>query len=135
MGVMVHTHVISSLGTLTQTKTKKQVRLELNSYFYELMHITTSPNLPISAYIMNKYVASPATLKTMMCMLSEELDKGAWVVYLDFMEVKVRFQTDITMEHMDTIRDYRAWHQYVTIDQHEDVEKLDFYSCLSESDV
>lgn len=58
-------------------KTKVQVRLELDSYFDELMHTATSQDLPISADIMHKYVAGPATLKTMMRMLIEELDKGA----------------------------------------------------------
>ena len=56
-------------------------------------------------------------------------------MYSDAMEVKVRFQMDVIVEHMDTIKDYRAWHQYVIVDQHEDVEQLDFYSCLSQSDV
>ena len=99
------------------------------------MLIATSLDLPISADIMHKYVAGLATLKTMMHMLSYELARGARVVYLDAMEARVRFQTDVTTEHMDTIRDYRAWHQYVIVDQHEDVEQLDFYSCLSQSDI
>ena len=58
-------------------KTKKQVQQELDSYFDELMHITTNLELPISADIMRKYVAGLAKLKTMMCMLSNELDRGA----------------------------------------------------------
>ena len=56
-------------------------------------------------------------------------------MYPNAMKAKVRFQMDVTAEHTDTIRDYRAWHQYVTIDQHEDVEQLEFYSCLIQSDV
>ena len=72
------------------------------------MHITTSPDLPISADIMHKYVAGPATLKTMLRMLSDELDRGARAMYPNSMEVKVNFQMDVTTEHMDTIRDYRA---------------------------
>jgi len=77
MDVLVHTHVIPSLGTLTQVKTKKQVWLELDSYFEELMHIATSLDFPISANIMCKYVPGPATLKTRMHMLWDELDRGA----------------------------------------------------------
>lgn len=91
MDVVVHTHEIPSLGTLTQVNTKKQVQLELDSYFNELMCISTSPNLPISANTMHKYVVGPATLKTMMRMISDELERGYQVVYPNAMEAKVRF--------------------------------------------
>ena len=40
MDIVVCTHVISSIRTLTQEKTKVHVRLELDSYFEELMRIT-----------------------------------------------------------------------------------------------
>ena len=99
------------------------------------MRIATNLDLPISAYIMQKYVVGPATLKTMMHILLDELDKGAREVYLDAMEARVRFQTDVTAEHTETIKDYRSWHQYVIVDQHVDVEELDFHGCLSQSDV
>jgi len=97
------------------------------------MHIATIPDLPISVDIMHKYAASLDALKTMMRMLSDELDRGAQVVYPDAMEVRSWFQTDVTVEHTDTIRDYQSWHQYVTVDQHEDVKKFDFYSFLCQS--
>ena len=71
----------------------------------------------------------------MMHMLLKELDRGARAVYPNAMEARVRFQTDVTAEHTNTIKDYRSWQQYVTIDQHEDVEELDFHGCLSQSDV
>ena len=74
------------------------------------MCIAINPDLPISADIMHKYVVGLVALKTMMCMLSNELDRGARVVYLDVMEARVRFQTDVTTEHTDTIKDYRSWH-------------------------
>ena len=99
------------------------------------MHIATNLEFLISANIMRKYVASLVTLKTMMCMLLDELDEGARAVYPNVMEARFRFETDFTMEHMDTIKDYRSWHQYVIVDQHEDVEYLDFYSYLSQSGV
>ena len=41
------------------------------------MCISTSPDFPISLDIMQKYVTDPATLKTIMCMLLDELDRGA----------------------------------------------------------
>lgn len=80
MDVVVCTHVIPSIGNLNQAKKKKQVWLELDSYFNELMCITTSSDFPISANIMHKYVAGPDALKIIMCMLSDELDRGAWAV-------------------------------------------------------
>lgn len=70
------------------------------------MCISTSPNFPINADIVRKYVASLATLKTTMCMLSDELERGDRVVYLDDMEVIVKFQKDVTLDHKDTITDY-----------------------------
>ena len=39
---------------------------------------------------MHKYVVGSAALKTIMCMLSDDLDRGARVVYLDAMEARVR---------------------------------------------
>jgi len=75
MEVIVHTHAIPSLGTLTQVNTKKKVQQELDSCFDELMHTAISPNLPISANIMCKYVVGLATLNTMMSTLTHELEK------------------------------------------------------------
>lgn len=135
MDVVVRTHAIPSIGTLTQAKINAHVWLELKSYFDDLMCITTSPDLPISADIMHKYVVGPTTLKTMMHILSDELTRGPWAVFPDAMEARVRFQTDATAEHTGTINDYWSWHQYVTVDQHENVEELDFHGCLSQSDV
>ena len=110
MDVVVHAHTIPSIGTLTQAKTKAQVQLELDSYFDELMYIATSPDLPISTDTMHKYVASPDTLKTMMHMLSDDLDRGSRAVYPDAMKGRVKCQMDVTAEHTDTIKDYRYWH-------------------------
>jgi len=84
----------------------------------------------MSVDIMHKYVPGPTRLRTMMHILLDELDIGAQAMYLDVMEARFRFQTDVTVEHRDTIKDYQSWHQYVTIDQREDVEQLDFYSFL-----
>lgn len=84
---------------------------------------------------MRNYVAGLATLKTMMCMLSDELDGGARAVYPDAMEARFMFQIDFTAKHTDTIKDYQSWHQYVIVDHHEDVEQLDFYSSLSQNHV
>ena len=82
-------HVIPSIGTLTEANTKNQVRLELDMYFDELMHISTSTHLEISTDTMYQYVTGLATLKTMMRMLLDELDRGAKLVYPD--ATKARF--------------------------------------------
>lgn len=77
MDVGVHAHAIPSIGTLIEVKAKEHFFLELDSYFDELMHIATSANLVISVNTMHYYVVGLATLKTMMHMLSKDLDRGA----------------------------------------------------------
>lgn len=96
--VVVHAHVIPSIGTLTHMKTKVQVQLDLDSYFDEFMCIATNRDFPMSANVMQKYVFGPA-------------------VYADAMEARVRFQKDVTLEHTNIIKDYRSWHQYVTVEK------------------
>ena len=111
----MHTHMIPSLGTLSWTKTKKKVQQELDSYFDKLIHTATSLDFPISVDIMHKYVASPTTLKKMMGMLTDELDRGARELYPDVMEARFKLQINVTVKHTDTINDYRSWRQYVTV--------------------
>ena len=126
MDVVVCTHAIPSIGILTYGKTKAQAGLELDSYFDELMRIATSLDVVISEDTMQKYVAGATALKTMMCMLSDELDIGARAMYPDAMEGRVCFQKDVTLEYKETITDYQAWHKFATVDHHEDVEELVF---------
>lgn len=90
------------------------------------MHIATSIDLSISADTMHQCVAVLAALKTMMCMLLDELDRGAKSMYPDATKARVCFHKDVTIEYMDTIIDYQAWHQFTTVDHHEDVEELVF---------
>jgi len=61
-------------------------------YCNKLMHIVTSTHLKINVDTVHQYVAGLATLKMIMCMLSDELDRGAISMYPDAMEVRVRFQ-------------------------------------------
>ena len=126
MDVFVHAHAIPSIGTLTEANTKGQVRLELDSYFDEMMRIDTSADLAISVDTMHQYVVGPTALKTMMCMLSDELDKRAKVVYPDAIVARVRFQKDVITEYTDTIVDYQSWHHFRNVDHHEDVKELVF---------
>ncbi len=95
-------------------------------YFDELMRIATSPNLVISVDTMHQYVPGLTTLKTMMHMLLDELDKGARAVYLDFMEERVHFHKYVALEYTNNITSYRARHQFAIVDHHEDVQELVF---------
>lgn len=88
------------------------------------MHIATSPYMSIIIDTMNKYVAGLTTLETNMHMLSDELDRGAQAVYQNTMEARVRFQKDVTLQYMDTITDYRAWHRFAIVNHHEDLKEL-----------
>ncbi len=76
MDVVVHAHTIPYIGTLPKSKTKAQVRLELDLYINDLMCIATSLDLHITVNIMHKYVVGLTALKTMMHMLSDKLDRG-----------------------------------------------------------
>jgi len=75
---------------------------------------------------MHQYVSGLAELKTMMHMLSDELDKGAKLVYTYEMKARVHFQKDVTIDYMNTIIDYLAWHRLATVDHCEDVKELAF---------
>lgn len=55
------------------------------------MHITTSVDLVINLDTMHQYVIGLAALKTMMCMLLDELGKGVRAVYPDAKEARVCF--------------------------------------------
>ena len=81
---------------LTEAKIKAEVRLEQDSYFDKLMRITTSADLATNVETMHQYVAGLVALKTMMRMLSDELDRGAKAMYLDAIEARLRFQKDVT---------------------------------------
>ena len=99
-------------------------------YFDELIRITTSIGLEDT---MHQHVVGPTTFKTMMHMLSGELDKRTKPMYPDATEARVCFQQDVTIECTD-IRDYQAWHRFVTVDHREDVEELASHNYLSLSD-
>ena len=86
MNFIVRTHVIPAIWHAHRGKDKKQVRLELNMYFDKLMYTVTITHLKINIDIVNQYVFHPATLKMMMHMLSNELDRGAISVSIVFHE-------------------------------------------------
>jgi len=90
MDVVLHAHVIPYIGTPTQANKKAQVIL-LDMYFDELMRVATNANLANSVETMHQYAASLAAPKTMMHILSDELDRGAKAVYADATEARVHF--------------------------------------------
>ena len=73
------------------------------------MHVASIVDLEINTNTMHQHVAGPTVLQTMMCMLSDEVDRGAKSVYPDEIEARVFFQKDVTIEYIDTIRGYQSW--------------------------
>ena len=55
---------------------------------------------------MQKYISGPTTLKTMLCMLQDELDRGFRTIYVEAMEVRVFLDKHITKKYGDTIAQY-----------------------------
>lgn len=76
LDVIVRTQRIPSIRILTQAMRKNQVMLEVDRYIKQLMREATSDYLQLSVENMQKYLGGPATLKTMLCMLQDELDRG-----------------------------------------------------------
>jgi len=103
-------------------------------YFDNLMHMVTSMHLEIDTDTMDQYVASPTTLKTMMCMLSNELEKGAISVYPNATKARVFFQRDVTIECIDTIMNDQSLHQFATIDHQRMSKRWSYHNSPSVSD-
>jgi len=91
MPLIVCTHAIPPIWHTHQGKYKKQVQLELNMYFENLMHMTTNTCPEISADTMQQCVAGLVTPKTTMHILSDDLDRGAILVHLDATKARVHF--------------------------------------------
>ena len=67
--VIVRTHRIPSIGTLTQTMRKKQATLQVDQYIEKLMHEANNDDLHLSIENMRKYIDGSTTLRTMLCIL------------------------------------------------------------------
>ena len=65
--------------------------MELDMYFDKLMCVATTADLQMSADTMHQYVVGLVALKTMLHMLSDELDRGAKSMYLDATKARVFF--------------------------------------------
>lgn len=124
--VIVRTHRFPSIITLTQAMKKNQFLLEVNNYIEQLMWEATINDLQWSAENMQKYIGGPNTLKTMLGMLQDELDRGSWTIYPESMEVIVCFEKDITKQYGGTIAQYQAWYQFITEAHKADVVDLVF---------
>lgn len=93
--VIVKTHWIPSIGTLTQPMRKNQVMLEFDGYTEQLMHEASSDDLQMSTKNMKKYIGGPAMLRIVLLMLQDELDRGFRTICLEAMEERVCFDKDI----------------------------------------
>lgn len=126
LDVIVRTHGIPSIRTLTQAMKNNQVLLQVNRYINKAMHDATSDDLQLSGNNMQKYIGGPTTLTKTLCMLQGELDRGFRTIYLESMEARVCFEKDITKQNGDTIAHYQYWYQFIIEDHHEDVTELVF---------
>lgn len=126
LDVMVRMYGTPSIGMFTEAKEKNQVRLELNTYFHQLMLKATSEDFQVSTDNMQIYIVVPFVLMTKLRMLQDELDKGSISVQPEAMEARVCFQKDIIKEYTDTITHYQEWHQFVTKDHREEVDEMVF---------
>lgn len=62
MNVILHTHVIPSIDTLTKVKTKSEERLKLDMYFDQLICVATRAELEINKDTMHQYVIGLAVI-------------------------------------------------------------------------
>lgn len=60
-------------------------------YFGKLMCMTTNTGLEISADTMHQHVANPVEPRMTMCMLLDDLNGGAILVYVVATKARVRF--------------------------------------------
>jgi len=59
---------------------------------------------------MKKYIGGLATLRVVLCMLQDELDRGFRTIYLETMEPIVCFEKYVTKKYGGTIAQYQAWY-------------------------
>jgi len=92
MHVIMCMHVIPPIWHTHWCEYKKQVRLELNTYFDKLMHMTISTCLEINAYSMHEHVTGLVASRITMHMLSDVFNGWAISVYPDATEARVCFK-------------------------------------------
>lgn len=60
--------------------------LEFDRYIEKLVREATNNDLQLSIEKMQKYISGPATLRTMLCILRDEMEKGSRSIYSEAME-------------------------------------------------
>lgn len=108
LDILVRTHHIPSVGSLTKAKPKNQVQQEINEYLEQLIQNAIKEDLELDKQNMQKYVDGPVQVREMLLMLQNELKNGSKTLYLNSMEARVYFQLDIITQFGDTITQYQA---------------------------
>lgn len=75
---------------------------------------------------MQRYISGPSTLRTVLCLLQDGLDRGFKTIYAKAMEERVPFDKDVIKEYEDTIEHYKACYPCVTENHHKKVTELVF---------
>jgi len=78
-----------------KAKHKNQVWLEIGRYMDQLRQDGTNDDLDLSEKNMQKYIGGPITIKTMLHMLQDELEKGSKTIYPEVMEEIFCYQKHI----------------------------------------
>lgn len=82
---------------------KNKFMPDVDNYIEHLMHVATSDDLQLSVENMQRYISGLATIKKMLCMLQDELDKDFRTIYPESMKARVRFDKDVIKQYGDTI--------------------------------
>lgn len=69
LDVLVRTHQIPSIGSLTKAKPKNQVLQEVKEYFEQLRQEATREDLELNAHNMQNFIGGLVKVKTMLLML------------------------------------------------------------------
>ena len=75
---------------------------------------------------MQRYISGLTTIKTMLHMLQDELDKDFRTISPEAMEESVFFDKDVIKQYGDIIEQYQASYQFVNEDHCKEVTELVF---------
>jgi len=79
-------------------------------YFDKLICMVTIKHSEISTNTMHQYVARPTSLKTMMHIISDELDRRTIVVDPDATEARHHYEQDVNIKLTNTITENQTSH-------------------------
>lgn len=86
--VLVRTHQITSVSSLTKAKPKNEVEQEVKEYLELLRQDSTKEDLDLSAHNMHKFIGGPVKVKIMLLMFQNVLDTRSKTIYLDAMAAR-----------------------------------------------